>query len=51
MMLSDNGDDRRAIMAATIPQMHPVAHVPLVLGVLRRREGATVIDRLIPPHP
>ena len=28
-----------------------MAHVPLVLGVLRRLEVATVIDRLIPPHP
>ena len=38
-------------MATTIQQMHPVAHLPLVLGVLRRLEVATVIDRLIPPHP
>ena len=38
-------------MAITVQQMHPVAHVPLVLGVLRRLEVATVIDRLIPPHP
>jgi transposase len=38
-------------MATTIQQIHPVAHLPLVLGVLRRLEMATVIDRLIPPHP
>jgi hypothetical protein len=38
-------------MAMTVQQMHPVAHVPLVLGVLRRLEVATVIDRLLPPHP
>jgi len=38
-------------MATTIQQIHPVAHLPLVLGVLRRLEVATVIDRLIPPHP
>ena len=38
-------------MATTVEQIHPVAHVPLVLGVLRRLEVATVIDRLIPPHP
>ena len=38
-------------MAMTVQQIHPVAHVPLVLGVLRRLEVATVIDRLIPPHP
>src|SRR2546427_8937286 len=51
MMLSESGDDRRNIMATTIQQMHPVAHLPLVLGVLRRLEVATIIDRLIPPHP
>ena len=38
-------------MATTIQQIHPIAHLPLVLGVLRRLEVATVIDRLIPPHP
>ena len=38
-------------MATTGQQMHSVAHLPLVLGVLRRLEVATVIDRLIPPHP
>src|ERR1044072_6415330 len=51
MMLSREGYDRRCIMAATVQQIHPVAHLPLVLGVLRRLEVATVIDRLIPPHP
>ena len=38
-------------MAVFVQQMHPTAHLPLVLGVLRRLEVATVIDRLIPPHP
>jgi transposase len=51
MMLSESSNDRRDIMATTIQQMHPVAHWPLVLGVLRRLEVATVMDRLIPPHP
>src|SRR5262244_4311145 len=51
MMLSEIGDNRRESMATTIQQIHPVAHLPLVLGVLRRLEVATVIDRLIPPHP
>ena len=37
-------------MAIPVQQIHPVAHLPLVLGVLRRLEVATVIDRLIPPH-
>jgi Domain of unknown function (DUF4277) len=51
MMLSVERSDRRCIMAMTVQQMHPVAHLPLILGVLRRLEVATVIDRLIPPHP
>src|SRR5215468_1213499 len=38
-------------MALTVQQIHPVAHLPLILGVLRRLEVATVIDRLLPPHP
>ena len=38
-------------MAMAVPQIHPIAHLPLVLGVLRRLEVATIIDRLIPPHP
>src|SRR2546430_11537790 len=38
-------------MAIAVQTIHPVAHLPLVLGVLRRLEVATVIDRLIPPHP
>ena len=38
-------------MAAMVQQIHPVAHLPLVLGVLRRLEVAPVIDRLIPPPP
>src|SRR5262247_907386 len=51
MMLSARSNDRRDIMTMTIQQIHPVAHLPLVLGVLRRLEVATGIDRLIPPHP
>ena len=38
-------------MAVSVQHIHPVAHLPLVLGVLRRLEVATVIDRLLPPHP
>jgi transposase len=38
-------------MAMTVQQIHPVAHLPLVLGVLRRLEVAMVVDGLIPPHP
>ena len=38
-------------MAIAVQQISPIAHLPLVLGVLRRLEMATVIDRLLPPHP
>jgi transposase len=38
-------------MAIAVQQIYPVAHLPLILGVLRRLEGATLIDQLIPPHP
>jgi transposase len=38
-------------MALAVQQVYPIAHLPLVLGVLRRLEVATVIDRLIPPPP
>src|SRR6516165_134435 len=38
-------------MAMTVQQMRPVAHLPLVLGGLRRLAVATIIDRLIPPPP
>ena len=38
-------------MALTVQQIYPIAPLPLILGVLRRLEVATVIDRLIPPHP
>src|SRR5437867_9532904 len=51
MTLSGRDYDRRRIMAIAVQQIHPVAHLPLVLGVLRRLEVATVIDRLLPPHP
>ena len=38
-------------MTVAVQQIYPVAHLPLVLGVLRRLEIAPVIDRLLPPHP
>ena len=38
-------------MAVAVQQMYPVAHLPLILGVLRRLEVATVLDRLLPPQP
>jgi transposase len=50
-MILAGDNDRRCIMAIAVQQVCPIAHLPLVLGVLRRLEVATVIDRLIPPHP
>jgi len=38
-------------LAIAVQQIRPIAHLPLILGVLRRLEVATIIDRLIPPHP
>ena len=38
-------------MAIAVQQISPVAHLPFILGVLRRLEVATLIDQLIPPHP
>jgi len=32
-MLSSEGYDRRCIMAMAVQQMHPIAPLPLVLGV------------------
>ena len=38
-------------MAITIQQISPVAHLPLVLGVVRKLNVATLIDTFCPPHP
>jgi Domain of unknown function (DUF4277) len=38
-------------MAVSIRHIAPVAHLPLVLGVLRKLEVAQLIDALIPPNP
>ena len=35
----------------TIDGVAPVAHLPLVLGVLRKLEVAALVDSLILPHP
>src|SRR4029450_4217722 len=51
MMLCGGGYDRRCSMPVSVQQSHPIAHLPLVLGVLRRLEAATVIDGLIAPPP
>jgi transposase len=38
-------------MAITVSEVKPVAHLPLVLGVLRKLDIATLIDEMVPPHP
>ena len=38
-------------MAVAIQQISPVAHLPLVLGVVRKLNVATLIDTFCPPHP
>lgn len=38
-------------MTVSIRRVAPVAHLPLVLGVLRKLEVAQLIDTKIPPHP
>jgi transposase len=38
-------------MAVTIHQISPVAHLPLVLGVVRKLNVAALIDTFCPPHP
>jgi transposase len=38
-------------MAVSIRRLSPVAHLPLVLGVLRKLEVAQIINTMIPPNP
>src|ERR671939_1682541 len=38
-------------MALAIHQISPVAHLPLVLGVIRKLNVAALIDTFCPPHP
>jgi uncharacterized protein DUF4277 len=38
-------------MAMAMHQMRPVAHVPLVLGVIRKLNVAARIATFCPPHP
>jgi hypothetical protein len=37
-------------MAAVIQQISSVAHLPLVLGVIRKLTAASIIDTFCPPH-
>ena len=38
-------------MAIAFHQISPVAHLPLVLGVVRKLNVAALIDTFCPPHP
>ena len=38
-------------MAISVSGIVPVAHLPLILGVLRKLEVAALIDDWLPPHP
>ena len=38
-------------MAVGVSEIRPVAHLPLILGMLRQLEVAAVLDRLLPPQP
>jgi hypothetical protein len=38
-------------MAMAMQQISPVAHLPLVLGVVRTLNVAALIDTFCPPHP
>lgn len=38
-------------MTVSIRRLSPVAHLPLVLGVLRKLEVAQLINTMIPPNP
>ncbi len=38
-------------MAVSGSGRRPVAHVPLILGMLRKLNVASIIDTLLPPHP
>ena len=39
------------LMTVAIHQISPVAHLPLVLGVVRKLNVAALIDTFCPPHP
>jgi hypothetical protein len=39
------------LRAVTIHQISPVAHLPLVLGVVRKLNIGALIDTFCPPHP
>jgi len=38
-------------MAVSVSSIRPVAHLPLILGMLRKLDVASIIDDLLPPNP
>ena len=38
-------------MAITVHRISPVAHLPLILGMLRKLDVAAIIDGMLPPNP
>jgi len=38
-------------MTVVLQQIRPVAHLPLVLGVVRQLNVAALIETVCPPHP
>jgi hypothetical protein len=51
MMNLSDALQKGGLMAIVIQQISPVAHLPLVLGVVRQLQVAAVIDTFFPPHP
>lgn len=38
-------------MVVSVSNIRPVAHLPLILGMLRKLDVASIIDALLPPNP
>ena len=38
-------------MAVAVSSISPMAHLPLILGMLRKLKVASIIDGFVPPHP
>ena len=38
-------------MAVSVSSIRPVAHFPLIVGMLRTLDVASIIDDLLPPNP
>lgn len=38
-------------MSILVKNIAPVAHLPLILGMLRKLKVVAIIDQFVPPHP